>query len=108
MANGGHHLAFGVTRHSFSGQYGLGRSRQRVTAQQHRHRAGMTGFAEQFNIQVSLPCDRVHDAQRLVAILKHRALLDMDLDVSRDAARRISCGGNVSGVLAITRDGLGE
>ena len=69
MADGRHHLAFGVARQLFGQQDHLGAAGECVAPQHHRHRAGMAGFAQQLDIQISLPGNRRHDAKRLVAMI---------------------------------------
>ena len=89
--DGRHDLALGLARERLAEQHRLGGAGERVAPQQHRHRAGVAGFAEQFDVEIGLSDDRGHDAERLIARLQHRPLLDVHLDIGGDVLAPV-CG----------------
>ena len=69
------------TAHSRTCSTKLRRVDERVGARVHRRRAGMVGAALEDTLAARLPCDRRHDAERLVEAREHRPLLDVHLEV---------------------------
>ena len=55
-----------LARERLAEQHRFGGAGKRVAPQQHRHRAGMAGFAEEFHVEIGLPDDRRDDAERLL------------------------------------------
>jgi hypothetical protein len=63
-------------------------TRKRITAQQHRHRAGMAGHPGQVRRQPRRSGDRGDDADRQVFGFQHRPLLDVQFDIGQQFAGR--------------------
>ena len=63
--DGRHDLALRLARERLAEQHRFGGAGERVAPQQHRHGAGMAGFAEEFDVEIGLPDDRRDDAERL-------------------------------------------
>ena len=107
-ADGRHHLALGVARKAFAQQHRLGGPGERVAPHRHRNGAGMAGFAQKFDVQVGLPDDRRDDAERLVARLQHRPLLDVHLDIGGGLVARVGGGRDVGSGLAVRGERVRE
>ena len=94
-ADGGDDLASGLARKPLTQQHRLRGTGERIAAQHHRHRAGVARFAQKLDVEIGLPDDRGHHAERLVARFQHRPLLDVDFDVGRGliapGRRRAGC-----------------
>ena len=93
-----------VARKRLAEQHRLGGTGERIAPQHHRHGAGMPGFAEKLDVEIGLSDDGGHDAERLVARLQHRSLLDVDFDVGRDLIARIGGGRDVVRRFAVGLD----
>ncbi len=101
-ADGCDHFALCFARQRFAEQHRFRGARERVTPQHHRHGAGVAGFAQEFDVEISLPDDRHYNAERLTAGFQHRTLLDVDFDIGgcfiagirggRDRVRRSAVG----------------
>ena len=67
----------------------LGGGEHGIAAQPARHGAGMPGFADTFDhAMANIAANAGHDPDRQVARHQHRALLDVQFQPGRDAARR--------------------
>ena len=71
----------------FDREHALGRGRERVAAQCHRHGARVAGDAGHLDVEAIAAVDRRHDADRQPRRLEHRSLLDVELDVGEHVAR---------------------
>src|SRR5438309_2327517 len=66
----------------------VGRGQERVAAALHRRRAGVVGLTQEGHAGAPHPHDRLDDTDRDARLLEPRALLDVELDVRGDRARR--------------------
>ena len=64
----------------------LGRTGERVTAQQHRHRAGMAGHAGEACREPRRARDRGDYSDREIKTFQHRTLLDVQFDIGQQFA----------------------
>ena len=86
----------------------LGRRRQRILAQRHRHGAGMAGMAGDRDPKPAGTVDRGDDADRQLELLEHRPLLDMDLDIAQHALAPAGDGRDRRGIAAEAAQGCLE
>ena len=95
------HLAARLARQTLRRKDDFGGADERVAPQRHRHRAGMSRLTQEFDVEISLPGNRGDHAERLVAVLEHRPLFDMHLDIGRGYVARESSRGNIGDTLAV-------
>ncbi len=87
-----------LARDAFHREDHLGRCRERILAEGHRHRAGVAGLARDAGRDPLDRGDRGHDAKWLVRAFEHRPLLDVKFDVAQHRLAPPGDGGNRRGV----------
>ena len=87
-------------RDALDGEHALGRRRERVAPQVHRHRAGVAGLALQRDAQAREAVDGGDDADWQAFGFKHRSLLDVQLGIGHYRALFARHGADAGGVKA--------
>ena len=82
-----HQIAAALPGQAFHLHHPFRRRGERVLTMEHRHRAGMAGFAGKAAVQAAGAVNRLHYAERQTRLLQARPLLDMQFQIGGDILR---------------------